>query len=120
MMLDLGITQFDYTAVVGGTGYSEQPGASLPLFPRPIVFRREPGRRRDRGPRTDAVLLWSGPQRYPPSRTAGRRRRDELLARAALGVAGHRVRGRTVFLSGGRAGGTTRLPAEPPVDGERP
>ena len=35
MMLDLGITQFDYTGAVGGTGYSQQGGASPPLYPRP-------------------------------------------------------------------------------------
>jgi hypothetical protein len=35
MMLDLGITQFDYTGAVGGTGYSEQGPSSPPLYPRP-------------------------------------------------------------------------------------
>lgn len=35
LMLALGITQFDYTATVGGTGYSQEGSPSLPLYPRP-------------------------------------------------------------------------------------
>lgn len=35
LMLALGITQFDYTGVVGGTGYSQQGPAVPPQYPRP-------------------------------------------------------------------------------------
>jgi lysophospholipase L1-like esterase len=34
-MLDLGLSQFDYVGVVGGTGYSQEGPASPPAFPRP-------------------------------------------------------------------------------------
>lgn len=34
-MLTLGISQFDYAGVVGGTGYSQQGAPSLPVYPRP-------------------------------------------------------------------------------------
>lgn len=34
-MLDLGMTQFDYAAAVGGTGYSQAGAPNPPAFPRP-------------------------------------------------------------------------------------
>jgi hypothetical protein len=34
-MLTLGLSQFDYAGVVGGTGYSQEGAPELPLYPRP-------------------------------------------------------------------------------------